>query len=298
MRALVTVGEGYGNIIMATPLIRAMFNMNYDVSVLCESHWEDAHELLEDDKLERVYTNRSQVPPDRWDVAVRSVWGRGISDVTHCPEIAPGPRMADLHEVEANMVAARKLGYAGVTPAPFCATERPTLAGDGGLPDAYIAVCSGYGGRDRDTWARKAWPYWELLPVRLPLPVVYLGSLSDWQEWMGECNLCGKTSIAEAAWILDKARVVLAIDCGLAHIAAALGKPTVILFGPTSETKNRPMGRDVTILTAPLHRKCGPCQMTERWDACSDWQCMKYIQPPQVSDEVRRILRVQVKAVA
>jgi heptosyltransferase-2 len=87
-------------------------------------------------------------------------------------------------------------------------------------------------------------------------------------------DLTGRTTLAEAAELIAGARAVIAIDNGLAHVAAALGVPTVVLFGATSETKNRPLGPRVRLMTRPL--PCRPCQMTPRWDACRRWRCMGF----------------------
>ena len=106
---------------------------------------------------------------------------------------------------------------------------------------------------------------------------MFLGTARDSQLWMSSCgavDLTGRTTLAEAAALIAGARAVVAIDNGLAHVAAALGVPTVVPFGATSETKNRPLGPRVRLMTRPL--PCRPCQMTPRWEACSEWRCMGF----------------------
>lgn len=83
-----------------------------------------------------------------------------------------------------------------------------------------------------------------------PLPgIVLLGSqseVSDCQElarrltangWDSPIlNLGGSTSLEETIGVLASCRAILCNDSSLGHITESLGKPAVVLFGPTSET--------------------------------------------------------------
>ncbi len=56
-------------------------------------------------------------------------------------------------------------------------------------------------------------------------------------------NVAGKTSnLGELAWVLREAHMVLGVDSGPLHIATALGKPTLHLYGPTDESIWGPWG--------------------------------------------------------
>ena len=59
----------------------------------------------------------------------------------------------------------------------------------------------------------------------------------------GSALLAPKTSLRELAFILKRARVVIAGDTGPLHLAAALGTPVVGLFGPTNPRRNGPYGQ-------------------------------------------------------
>ncbi|MCU0246721.1 MAG: hypothetical protein MUC42_09105, partial [Bryobacter sp.] len=48
-----------------------------------------------------------------------------------------------------------------------------------------------------------------------------------------------------------RAAAVIGLDSGPLHLAAALGKPGVALFGPTDPARNGPYGGTVTVLRAP-----------------------------------------------
>lgn len=49
-----------------------------------------------------------------------------------------------------------------------------------------------------------------------------------------------------------KAAAVLGIDSGPMHLACALAKPGVAIFGPTDPARNGPYGKTFTVLRSPL----------------------------------------------
>ncbi len=64
----------------------------------------------------------------------------------------------------------------------------------------------------------------------------------------GALNLTGLTTLPEACAIQASAWGNVAIDTGLAHLAAATGRPTVTIFGPSPELWANPIGpRSVTL---------------------------------------------------
>src|SRR5439155_24614676 len=49
--------------------------------------------------------------------------------------------------------------------------------------------------------------------------------------------LAGRTDVVELAGVVSGARLVLAGDTGVGHLATALGRPSVLLFGPTPPSR-------------------------------------------------------------
>ena len=113
-------------------------------------------------------------------------------------------------------------------------------------------------------------------------PVVCLGSASDRDLDVGgiDVDLRGETTLRQAAGTLARARRVIAVDNGLAHVAAALGAETHVIFGFTSWVKNRPLGPSVRVLAAGL--PCQPCQMTDAERSCPDAACIRAVRPQDV----------------
>ena len=86
-----------------------------------------------------------------------------------------------------------------------------------------------------------------------------------------ECNLAGRTSPAELAAVLSRCDLLIGIDSGPMHVAAAMGVPVVGLFGPTDPGRTGPMGDGHEVIYHP--QPCGPC-MTP---TCAERTCMASI---------------------
>lgn len=63
-------------------------------------------------------------------------------------------------------------------------------------------------------------------------------------------DLAGKLSLLGLAAVLGEARLVVGVDSGPMHLAAALGTPVTVLFGPTNPFHWRPRGRNARVLQA------------------------------------------------
>ena len=72
----------------------------------------------------------------------------------------------------------------------------------------------------------------------------------------GAVALAGRTSLQGIAAALRDARVVLSNDSGFAHLAAAVGAPTVTVFGSTSSAWTAPLGAARILQHPPV---CSPC---------------------------------------
>jgi heptosyltransferase-3 len=53
----------------------------------------------------------------------------------------------------------------------------------------------------------------------------------------GTVNMAGKLSLAESAFLISRAKYYVGPDTAVTHMAAALGTPTVALFGPSNPVK-------------------------------------------------------------
>jgi lipopolysaccharide heptosyltransferase I len=107
----------------------------------------------------------------------------------------------------------------------------------------------------------------------------------------GACNLAGQTTLSQLAALLQQAAVCVTNDSGSMHLAAALGRPVVCVFGPTDPLWVGPFGRPQGVVRADL--ACSPCYL-RKLRACShDHQCMKAVSADLVIARLEQVLAME-----
>ena len=105
----------------------------------------------------------------------------------------------------------------------------------------------------------------------------------------GRClNLCGQTSLPEMVEWLRLSELMITNDTGPMHVAAALRKPVVALFGPTEPRRTGPYGQLENVQRLGL--PCSPCFK----GYCTfekPHECLKAISPVTVSEAARSRLQ-------
>jgi heptosyltransferase-2 len=99
--------------------------------------------------------------------------------------------------------------------------------------------------------------------------------------------LAGKTDIQQLKAVLARASLVISNDTGTAHLSAALGVPTVVVFGPTEHSVTRPLSEKATVVRCETD--CSPCMLR---DCPIDHRCMTGVEVTDVYQSARQLLKI------
>ena len=143
------------------------------------------------------------------------------------------------------------------------------------------------------TWRTKQWDIANFAKVidqivgRIPnTRVVLTGSPAERELAAGlstslsVMNLVGETSILELGALLERCEICLTCDSGPMHIAAAVGTPTVALFGPTNPVRHKPYSVGHTVIEKPVG--CRPCYKRTCYRRDAPHLCMTKIDTTEV----------------
>lgn len=179
-----------------------------------------------------------------------------------------GPHKQD-HVIERYLDTVRVLGGTVESiefPLPSMAAEQERLRARftaSGLQGEYVAIVPGA------RWDVKEWPvpYWQDLIQRLTatgMNVVLLGSRDDCPKGAAITavtgttrvyDYTGQTTLKELMAAIAMSRLYISADTGPLHLANALKKELIALFGPTSPARTGPYGGPnstyIHVLTSP-----------------------------------------------
>jgi heptosyltransferase-1 len=152
---------------------------------------------------------------------------------------------------------------------------------EGQLPTGDFVLASPLAG-----WGAKQWPrehYHTLakrLHEKLGLPLVV--NLPPGTDWPKALAIPHVSSLAGLIHATRRAAAVVGVDSGPLHLAAALAKPGVAIFGPTDPARNGPYGNSLQVLRAP--------GATTTYKRKAIDETMARISPDLVFDALRAVL--------
>jgi lipopolysaccharide heptosyltransferase II len=100
-------------------------------------------------------------------------------------------------------------------------------------------------------------------------------------------DLTGRTSLPEMVEWIRLSELMITNDSGPMHVAAALGKPVVALFGPTEPARTGPYGQSGQVLRHAV--PCAPC-LKSRCAWARPLECLTTIRPEEVCARARVLL--------
>ena len=160
-----------------------------------------------------------------------------------------------------------------------------------GIAGGYAVLCP-FTTRPQKHWTEDRWATLAArLRAELGVTPVLLGGPGDEEAGRriaDDCdgilvNLTGRTSLTEAAALIDGAELLVAVDTGLGHMGLALGTPSVLLFGSTCPYT------DTTRTNARVLYHRLPCSPCKRRPTCGGaFTCMREISVGEVARTARR----------
>ena len=141
-------------------------------------------------------------------------------------------------------------------------------------------------------WATKLWPWERYGQIAEALPkekFVMVGSGPFFPvTTMNILDLRGQTSLTELLRVLGHARAVISTDSGPAHLATALGRPVISIFGATDPSRTAPRCTQSIVLTAANDVPCRPCLKR----TCSHLQSIKCLEEVTLSSVLEALCQL------
>ena len=209
----------------------------------------------------------------------------------------------DLHAVDRYLLLGPMLGldegpadFSFPVPAPASAAVDRLLRQHGAAEDDHSLVVIAPG----TIWETKHWKSERFAAVARHFlakgcRVVLIGSAEDRPVCQqvtagapGTIDLCGQTSVSELAAIVARATVCITNNSGPMHLAVALDRPVVSIFGPTNSVWIGPYQRPDAVLKTDL--PCAPCYFRKLRQCPNDHACMEAISTAAVIEWVEQAL--------
>jgi heptosyltransferase-2 len=162
-----------------------------------------------------------------------------------------------------------------------------------------VAMCPGSTNSRAKRWpAERFAAVADMLTEKVGAEVVLVGAAEELDISEGVARqmrarpvvLTGKTDLAQTAAVLKASDLLVTNDTGPAHVAAAVGCPVVVIFGPTNPFTTRPFSPTAEVVRRPPD--CAPCMLR---DCPIDHRCMTAITPGDVFERAAHALELRQK---
>lgn len=181
----------------------------------------------------------------------------------------------------------------------FDITDKPSLTNDSlfgiqhtpqkypELPENFI-VCT-----TQTLWKSKIWTHWDeylnKLTQNTPYKIIVVGKEKETFSNKNIINLTSQTSLPQLTYIISRAKLVVAGDTGMLHLAAGLNVPCIGLFGATSLKRTgawQQVNLSANANCSPCHKRVCPLNKDKYM------QCMNNLQSETILQATLEILNI------
>lgn len=293
--------QGIGNLILTTPLIKALTSMNLTVDLLDYGFNNGAEKVLQDMMNVRL-VSKEQAEKTTYLLGLQTVWPhcdieRYVAQVRCAGNINKAWQDGIMaHEVEMNMSLAYSLKYEGEIPELYCKWNKVSkpVAFPGSKNNIHIGihVCTRY---NHQFYANRA--LYEPIEIAKELerqgyiPVIFglEGAEGNKDDWPVTTSFMTGMELADTAGAIRQMDCMVNEDSGIMHVTAAMDVKQVAVFGPTSPVKNRPWSKKAVVIENKID--CQPCQYTDKQTKCTKNVCME-IEPSVIVDHVKKLIKM------
>ena len=297
MKVLVAAGGGIGDLLRATPLIRALALKGCTVDVFLIADFLESVDLFRDaPEIRRLWHIPSPINKkkdhfvdglntENYDLAVVSANAGRFQHLFRARrKVVAGEDWLASGDSKWYAGVALAAGWNGVMPAPFAHCSARQFE----LPAGTVALHPGC----KASWSFKRWRGFCDLARMLP-HVALLGTEQDRDAadaWPDHAmDFIGKLSLLDTAALIKQSSALVSNDSGLMHLGVAMGTPTLGIFGITNPERE--------IIPAPhMHAitKGLPCEplcrkLMFRRDCEYGIECLKVLTAREVYDHLTRV---------
>ena len=273
---LVHLAAGIGNLVLATPLLVALQELGLAVDVWLSADYPQTADLLRPwSAVREVLTGAGRPCFNKYTSIIPATppfyWPRFASHFSGVKNLVPRPPTPLFYQNEQAFYLsfARVLGFPPDR-RPFCTLP---IAPDDQFGATRQTVVLAPGCKTGEM-AAKRWPHFAELAERLQ-DVVVVGTADDLRHGDGRVvkfpahvrSFVDRLTLRQTAELIAGAGLLIGNDSGLSHVAAAVGTPCLLIFGPTPHHVFGQLCPQVSIIRSGLN--CEPCWFGSRFRACA-----------------------------
>ena len=270
-------------------LVRQLRAARYQFAVLLESE-PHFRRLLELAGLKQIRSFRETPFDPNLHSIVNNLRAAGFSDWQQAP--------ADSLDME-------------LPGSPEDQRDAAQLLGD--IRPPLVGLHAGYGprrvkknqGERLKGWGAENFTHLGCLLVERGVRLVLTGSADDQDETRAIAaqlpagsfvELAGRTTVRQLAAVIRRLQLFVSVDTGAAHMAAAVGTPLVVLWGPAILEQTRALSSTTPIRIVRHRVFCAPCYGTPMMKTCQRNICMEAISPQRVLAAAEEIMNEELRA--